>query len=312
MIGIKNIAGYVCSKRINNMDKVFANGEKEDAAFLEKKLGILATSSKNEDELTSDLCVNAYNNLILKEEIDINKVDCLCVCTQSHDYITPHTSAVVQERLNISNSCAVFDINMGCGGYVYSLSIMKSFMEANGLKCGLLFNCDTFTDKIDKNDRNAGLVFGDASSVTLLTEDYLFSIEKPLFRSDRSLYGALVMKKDYDLTLNSIPVFSFIMGNIPELVNNVLEKNSLSKQDIDIFAFQQTGKYILDNLSRRMKIADEKMPFIAKDYGNTSSASVSLIVEKYLTDNNVNKILVCGFGEGLAASAVPIVRRKNA
>ena len=61
-----------------------------------------------------------------------------------------------------------------------------------------------------------------------------------------------------------------------------------------------------------MKIADEKMPFIAKDYGNTSSASVSLIVEKYLTDNNVNKILVCGFGEGLAASAVPIVRRKNA
>lgn len=309
MIGIENIAGYVCSRRIKNSEKQFAGGEQADPVFLEKKLGILATSIKESDENTFELCIKAFNNLTEKCNIDVEKIDCVCLCTQSHDNITPHNSARIMDRLHLKPSCAAFDINMGCGGYAYSLSIMKSFMESNGLKNGLMFNCEIFSDKLSRDDMNAGLVFGDAASVTLLSENYKFSVGMPLFYTDGSMADALILTHDLNLTLNSIPIFSFIMGNVPELVYNTLEKNNLQMESIDLFAFQQTGKYIIDNLSRRMKIDKEKIPFVANDYGNTSSVSVSLVLNEYFNNENIKNILLCGFGEGLSASAIPLVRR---
>lgn len=309
MIGIENIAGYVCSKRINNTEKIFANGEQVDQTFLEKKLGILSTSMKDDNENTVELCINAFQALTNTCHVSIDQVDCICLCTQSHDNITPHASAKIMDRLHIKKSCAAFDINMGCGGYAYSLSIMKSFMESNGLKYGLMFNCEIFSDKINEGDMNAGLVFGDASSVTLLSENYEFEIGMPLFYTDGSMAEALVLTHDLNLTLNSIPIFSFIMNSVPELVYKVLEKNNLNMESIDLFAFQQTGKYIIDNLSRRMRIEKEKVPFIANYYGNTSSVSVSLIFNEYFNNEKIKYILLCGFGEGLSASAIPLIRR---
>ena len=110
--------------------------------------------------------------------------------------------------------------------------------------------------------------------------------------------------------MNGRAIFEFAARYIPRDIKNLLEKNGLSQDDIDLFALHQGSKYLIDTLVKRTKVSPEKMPFVAGNYGNTVSSSLPIFLSEYLHQTDIEKILISGFGVGLSWASTILYRVK--
>jgi 3-oxoacyl-[acyl-carrier-protein] synthase-3 len=297
MTGIEEIASYIPEKRVSNYD--LKEKFEFDDSFIEQKIGVKKVSVKEKIDETSDLCVKAYRNLEKKTDFNKDEIDCVIVVTQNPDYNIPHTSAIVHGKLNLKETCAAFDISLGCSGYVYALSVIESFMGKNAMKKGLLFTADPYSKIIDSNDKNTSILFGDAATVTVIGRNPVFKSGEYNFGTIGNEYENLICQNE-KLGMNGRAIFNFAARYVPQDFKLLLEKNDLKPEDIDSFVFHQGSKFIVDMLTRRLKLDTEKVPFVIEDYGNTISSSIPIILENQLTDPNIKKTLICGFGVGLS------------
>lgn len=299
MIGISEIASWIPEGRDDNLDKLSRHGT--DEAFVLEKIGIRALSRLSADEQASDACVRAFAALQQKCTIDPASVDFLVVVTQTPDLNIPHVSAMVHGRLGLSPYCAAFDISLGCSGWVYALHTAVAFMAQNGLSTGLLFTADPYSKIVDPQDKNTDLLFGDAASVTLLTTNPLWVTGKGEFLTDGSQWQLLRKTDAGALSMDGRGIFNFVMTELPKSINRCLEKNGLSKDDIDLYALHQASRFIVEQLTKRVKINPDKVPFVIHEYGNTVSSSIPLVLEERIHDEQLSRVLVSGFGVGLSA-----------
>jgi len=298
-LGIEAIAAYIPSQRISNYDlkEKFAI----DNTFIEQKIGVKERAIKDTDDNTSDLCIKAFKQLENKTHLKKADIDCCIVVTQNPDKQIPHTSAIVHGKLDLSEQCASFDISLGCSGYVYALSVITSFMQQNGLKKGLLFTADPYSKIVNTDDKNTALLFGDAASVTLISE-------QSHFVSGHSTFGTIgkegeKLTSDNELFMNGRAIFNFAAKYIPKDIFSLLEKNSITDNDVDLYIFHQGSKYIIDTLTKRMKLDHKKVPYDIINYGNTVSSSIPILLEKQLENKSINNIIISGFGVGLSWSS---------
>jgi len=297
MIGITETASYIPPGRISNIDRM----EKfdTDETFIRDKIGIEEVSVKSADEDTSDMAVKAFQNLEKKVSINKSEIDVVILVTQNPDTNIPHTSAVVHKKLELPESCAAFDISLGCSGFVYSLSVIKSFMENNGFTKGLLFTCDPYSKIISPEDKNTSFLFGDGASATLLTDN-------PVYMPGKFTFGT-IGKEGHNLScsnsllfMNGRSIYNFAARYIPGDVKALLQKNKLEITQVDRFVFHQGSKYILDTLIRRLQLDETKVINDIMHYGNTVSSSIPIILEKTITNPEFKTLLISGFGVGLS------------
>ncbi|MEP2448773.1 MAG: ketoacyl-ACP synthase III [Balneola sp.] len=307
-IGIEKIASYIPEKKISNFDR--KDEFDIDDIFIKDKIGIQSVSRKDSDQETSDLCVKAYENLVSNYDLNSEEIEVMIVVTQNPDFNLPHTAAVVHKKLGFHENIASFDISLGCSGFVYGLSVIESFMKSNGMKKGLLFTADPYSKVINPDDKNTSLLFGDAAAVTLISENPILESGKFTFGTIGNGYEELICTED--LYMNGRSIFNFAARYVPVDVDSVLEKNNLTKNDIDTYVFHQGSKYICDTLIRRMKLDEEKVPFDATNYGNTVSSSIPIILEKFINNQFELKknTLICGFGVGLSWAST-ILKKTN-
>ena len=149
MIGIKAIASYLPEQQVSNVDRAEEAGK--DVEFIIDKVGFTSLLRKSNEQDTSDLCVHAFEALLANNPyINKEEIDCLIVVTQNPDgFGLPHTSAIVQHKLGLSENVAAFDVSLGCSGFVYALDVIQAFMSAQGLQHGLLFTSDPYSKVID-------------------------------------------------------------------------------------------------------------------------------------------------------------------
>lgn len=299
-IGIADIASYIPDNFLSNTDRMSQFDIDED--FLKIKIGTSQVSRKFPDQDTSDLCVKAFEALEAKRAINREDVDCMIVVTQNPDGEgLPHTSSIVHGKLNLRDDCAVFDISLGCSGYVYGLSIVRSFMMANGFKCGLLFTSDPYSKIVDSDDKNTSLLFGDAATVTLLSVSPVLSLKKFSFATRGSEGDALKLNEGV-LSMNGRAVFNFCATVVPKQITALINDNQLTFSDIDIFLVHQGSRFIVDTLSRKLKIESDKIPLAIEGQGNTVSSSIPLLLEKYIHRKEFSRFVISGFGVGLSWS----------
>lgn len=298
MNGIQAIGTYIPADRTDN--RLRMEQFEIDASFLSEKTGMLRLAVKGEHEETSDLCVKAFFDLQSKTNILPEEIDCIVVCTQNPDGKgLPHTSAIVHAKLGLPHSCAAFDISLGCSGFVYGLSVIQSFMDANGFSKGLLFTADPYSKIVDPQDKNTSLLFGDGASATLISNTPVWRTGKFLFGSHGKEHAAIEIDQGTEkLNMNGRAVFSFSATVVPKNITEMLAANNLAVEDIDYFALHQGSRYIVDTIKKKLGINDEKAPFAAADYGNTISSSIPLILSK--ADLKLNHIVIAGFGVGLS------------
>lgn len=300
MIGIKAIAGYFPERRISNIDRAEAAGK--DVDFIVDKVGFTSLLRKSDDEDTSDMCVRAFEALLAdKPDIRREDIDCLIVVTQNPDgYGLPHTSALVQHKLGLSHKVAAFDISLGCSGFVYGLDVIQAFMNAQGLRHGLLFTADPYSKVIDPQDYNTELLFGDAAAVTYIAGDPLFVSGKSTYCTDAKLSHSIKVDENTRvLSMLGNNVFKFAVTRVPAQVEECLALNGLQKDDIDLYLMHQGSKYIVDNLVPALGVEADKVPFLAAETGNTVSSSIPLMLANYMHTSE-ERILISGFGVGLS------------
>jgi 3-oxoacyl-[acyl-carrier-protein] synthase-3 len=308
MIGLTEIGCYIPSQRNNNLEQ--EEKFELERGFLSEKLGVLKTSLKADNESTSDLCVNAFKNLEKRLGYELNNIDCLVVCTQNPDGNgIPHTSAVVHKKLALDDNCAVFDISLGCSGYVYGLAIIEGLMKAQGFTKGLLFTADPYSKIIDKTDKNTCLLFGDAATVTLISD-------KPVFESiaykmaTKGSSGRALHNDHKKLEMDGRAVFTFALTEVPKQIHSLLEETSVTLEQIDLFLLHQGSKFMIEKLTERLGDVKDKTPFDITEHGNTVSSSIPLLLQNYLDKADKNTVLLSGFGVGLSWAST-ILRRVN-
>lgn len=310
-VGIKAVGTYIPGGRVDNIARCADFGK--DANFVENKIGFKQLSRKAPDEETSDLCVKAYDDLLTQINISTETIDCLIVCTQNPDAAgLPHTSAIVHEKLGLGTSVAAFDISLGCSGYVYGLSVIRSFMEMNGLNNGLLFTADPYSKILDPLDHNTELLFGDSATVTLLTREAdCYHLARSLFSTDGSGQMSIyVDKDDRKVHMKGRAVFMFTMKVVPQQINACLAANNCTIDDVEYFLLHQGSKYIVDNMVKYLGIPVDKAPFMAAEYGNTISSSIPMMLKSVL-NKQPNKIMISGFGVGLSWATSLLYREPN-
>lgn len=307
VIGIGAVASYVPRTLISNLDRAVRAGKTRD--FIVDKIGFCHVARMETGEETSDLCVKAFTALSAKCPVDTQDVDCVMVCTQNPDgHGLPHTAAVVHAKLGLGSDVAAFDISLGCSGYVYGLSVIRSFMQDNGLKHGLFFTADPYSKILDPEDHDTELLFGDAATVTYLSERPVYRVMKSRFASNGNLRHSIQVKpEDRRLSMLGSNVFKFTMTVVPDQIQACLDDNDLTLDDIDLVLLHQGSKFIVDNMSRKLGIPSEKAPFEAHDLGNTVSSTIPLMLEKRL-DAPPRRILLCGFGVGLSWATTVLER----
>lgn len=303
MIGVKAIGFHVPENRVSNFEKLERHNV--DRSFLEDKIGIFSVARKEKTQQASDLCIAAYRNLLTSTSASLQgKIDFICVCTENGDFKLPFTAAIVQDKLGLPSQCAAFDINLGCSGYVYALRLSKNFMEANGLKKGLLFTVDPYSEIIDENDRNTDLLFGDAATVSLLTEEPLLDIGEGMFETYGSEHARLIKRENASLYMDGRAIFNFTMRLVPQNLEKCLNKNGIAKEDVDVWLFHQASLFIVKNLTKTMRLDPRQVPFRIGEYGNTVSSTIPLLLKDYLSSADANIIAMSGFGVGLSVASI--------
>ena len=293
-----------------------------------------------EGTTTSDLCVFGLNYLFNNNLLNKEDIDALVLITQSPDYFLPPTSHVIHGKLNLKKDMVCMDINQGCSGYIVGLNQAFMLLDQPEINKVVLLNADILSTKTSKNDRNSNPIIGDGASVTIVENS----------TSNTKIYGsvnvdgkggeALIipaggfkmpstsktaeLQEDKSgnfraldhLKMKGDEVFNFVQREITPMIENLLVKAELNKEDIDYFMFHQPNKFMLKKLADKIGVPHTKMPNnIVENFGNSSGVTIPTAItynlgEKLLTDT----LLVCmaGYGTGLnwASLVMPLGKLK--
>lgn len=306
MIGIEAIGYYIPEGRNSNLERL--EHFDTDEGFVKNKIGIEEVSVMGKDEDTSILAAKAVEDLVVKSGINLNEIEALILVTQNPDKNIPHASAQVHELLELPEACACFDISLGCSGFVYGLATIKSLMESQGMKKGLLITSDPYSKILDPNDKNTSLLFGDGAAATLVSDQPVFEVGQFTFGTIGKEHRNLICENGV-LSMNGRGIFNFAARYVPKDMSILMEKNGTTMDDIDHFVFHQGSKYIVDTLTKRLKLDAEKVAFDARHYGNTVSSSIPIILSKMMNNTRAKSVVICGFGVGLSWSSSIITRK---
>jgi 3-oxoacyl-[acyl-carrier-protein] synthase-3 len=317
---ISKISYSLPSSSENLEDLKLANPD-WDISKIYKKTGINSRWIAEENQTASDLALIAANKMF---EIIPNKkkeIDLLIFVSQTPDYFLPTTACVLQSRIGLDKKVMAFDINLGCSGFVYGLSVISAFFENGAINKALLICADTYTKFISKNDRTNRPIFSDGAAVILLEKTNTKFIAPFVFGTDGSRSESLIVRNgamrgftkqkssDIRLEMDGGGVFLFTISEIPKAVKQLLDKAKFGLEDIDLIIFHQANKFVIDNLIEKLSLNPKKVFTNYEKIGNTVSASIPIALkdaeDSGLLDNG-DKIMLVGFGVGLSWGATII------
>jgi 3-oxoacyl-[acyl-carrier-protein] synthase-3 len=292
---IRSIGVYLPTTREPNWQKAEQLGFERD--FLEHKMGVVQRSIREPGATNTDLCLHAFHDLQQRTKLALDEIQLLAVVTQHPEFNVPHAAAMTHNRLGLSKHCMTFDISQGCAGYTHALPIIVGVMQAAKLDRAVLITCDPYSDKVDPQDKNTALLFGDASTATYFTRS------GPGYELIDSNFGTLpdsngcLMFRNF-LEMDGTAVFKHAVQEAPPSLEELLRRNELAANDIDLFLLHQGSKYLVEYVARKMRVPLEKAPFEAADYGNTVSSSIPLMLQKHIDAGILDRIALSGFGVG--------------
>lgn len=318
-VKVAAIAASVPEEEIDIAAKL--NDPEEDPRFIKqfmKNTGIKARRKSGYEQTAADFSYSAAKQIMDAGYYQPEEIGILINITQTPDYRTPATALTLHKRLGLSKSCLAFDINLGCSGFVYGVSLAASILETSTATKGLVTVGDTLARgrkhvKL-KRSSNTGLLFGDASAAILIEKgaDHGFCTA---LMSDGTGHKALSSPYNawkHPVGPESIPgddiaVFNFTISEVPAILREYMEKTGTTIDDYDDLVLHQANMMILKNIAKRVGVPMDKVPVCLDRFGNTSGCSVPLaIVDKYgekTEDRDVN-LLTSSFGIGLSWGVV--------
>lgn len=255
-------------------------------------------------ETQTDLCISAARQALERGRIDPQQIGVCIVATMTPHTLMPSTACTVQNALGLPLDTVCFDLNGACTGFVMALHTAECLLSASQRKFALVIGGEALSRIVDWSDRSSCILFGDgAGAVVVESREDWPSIGAVLgcHGNDRLLRAPGPGEEGY-LTMEGTKVFKFAVEAIPWCMERVLEKHGLSFEDIDQLVLHQANERIIDAVLRRCPIPAEKCHKNLKEYGNTSAASIPMVLSELEQQGKLSsgsRVLLVGFGGGL-------------
>ncbi len=275
---------------------------------------------KKEGAGSSYLGIKAAEDLIQKKGVDPKEIDLVLVATATPDMLVASTAAHVATEIGAINAFS-YDLLAACSSFLYGMSTAASYIESGRYKKVLLVGADKMSSIIDYTDRTTCIIFGDGAGAVLfepneeglgLQDEYLRSDGQGRQFLKMEAGGSIlpashetVDKKQHYARQDGKNVFKFAVSNMADVSALIMERNQLTHEDVNWLVPHQANKRIIDATARRMGIDDSKVLMNIQRYGNTTSATLPLLLHDY--ENNLKKgdnLIFAAFGGGFTWGSI--------
>jgi 3-oxoacyl-[acyl-carrier-protein] synthase-3 len=303
-------------------EKILTNQDLESIvdtndSWIRTRTGIEQRHIAADNEMASDLAVNACLKAIESADISVDKIDLIIVATTTPDMTFPSTACILQNKLGMKD-CPAFDVQAVCSGFVYALATADMFIRAGKYKTALVVGTEIYSRLLDWSDRSTCVLFGDGAGAVLITESDQPGILSSHLHANGSHYNTLSLPGKIShgkiqgnpfVTMEGNTVFKFAVKVMEEIVYEALSENNLQISDIDWLIPHQANIRIIRSTAKKLGIPMEKVVTTIAKHGNTSAASIPLALDLAVRDKRIKPnqyVLLEGVGGGFTWGAVLI------
>lgn len=266
------------------------------------------------EETISDLATNAAQEAISNANVSADEIDYIIASTVGGDYLTPSLACIIQKRINAV--CPAFDINGACTGFIYAINVAKAFFDSGMANKILIVSAEKMSGYADWHDRASCVLFGDGAGAVLLEkgsnlleitisatgDNEILTIGAP---HGNSPFNNTTPVNPY-LYMNGGDVFKFAVQSMFDDISFVLQRAGLNLNDICKVIPHQANLRIIKLAKEKLGIPDEKIVSAIDRYGNTSSASIPILLAELMENHELKKddlVVLSAFGGGLTSGA---------
>lgn len=312
---ISGVGHYVPEERLTNSDlekMIDTNDE-----WIVSRSGIKERRILGDGKGTSYMAARAARAVLEQRCITADEVDMIVVATVTPDMFFPATAAIVQKELGATN-CWGYDLSAGCSGFLCALSTGAQFIESGKYKKILVIGADKMSSIMNYEDRNSCVLFGDGAGAVLLEpadsdavgiEDFLMRMDgaggeylkMPAGGSLNPATPETVEKKMHYLYQDGKPVFKAAVNGMADVAYDILERNNLTGEDVDLLIPHQANLRIIEATANRLKIGPEKVMINIEKYGNTTAATIPMAMSEAYQGNRLKRgdqVVLAAFGTG--------------
>jgi len=275
---------------------------------------------KGEGKGSSDLGAGAVLDLLKKTNTSPEEIDLLICATVTPDMQFPATANIICDKAGIKNAFG-YDLNAGCSGFLFALATATQFVETGNYKKVIVVGAEKMSSIVDYTDRATCPIFGDGSGAVLLepTQEEI-GVMDMILRSDgagrvhlhqkaggsvKPSSHATVDAREHFIYQEGQPVFKAAVSNMADTAVELMEKNNLSADDIAWLVPHQANMRIIEATGKRMELPNEKVMINIQKYGNTTAATLPLLLwdyEKILKKGD--NLILATFGAGFTWGAI--------
>ncbi len=325
---IAAVATHVPDGVLSN-DELAADFPDWPASKILEKTGIRERRIAAAEETALDLAIAACSKLFFEQPELRETVDFIILCTQAPDHVLPTSACILQDRLGLPTHIGALDVNLGCSGFVYGLSLATGLIASGAASTVLLVTADTYSKYIHPRDKSVRTLFGDGAAATIINGEDVrgASIGPFAFGTDGSGADRLIVpaggfrkphsketgieredrsgnvRSDDNLFMDGGAVLNFTLREVPRTFRRLLERAEIAPADLSAVILHQANKFMLDTLQKKLALDDAMVPRRYELIGNTVSSTIPFVLEQELAAGRLQpgmRVALLGFGVGLS------------
>lgn len=324
------MTGVICGTGACVPDRILDNNEiaqfvDTSDQWIQERTGVIRRRIA-QTETTASMAAEAGRQALEEAGIRPEEIEMILAATATPDHIFPCAACEIQERLQAVNAVC-FDLNAACSGFLFAYQTAQAYITSGMYRTILVVGSESLSRIVNWEDRGTCILFGDGSGAAVLRakegRNWI-----PAAHSDGKGGPALLCPgpnvsgnggnlpgsdsaedsglERTGITMDGKAVFQFAVRKVPEVIREVLDANGLSADDIDWFILHQANRRIVESVAKRLKTDIERFPMNLQEYGNTSSASIPILLNEMNRKGLLKKgqkLVMAGFGAGLSWGA---------
>ena len=287
--------------------------------WIKSRTGVEQRHVAAEDEVTSDLCVEAAREAMESAGVATEDIDLIIVGTTSPDLIFPNIATIIQHKLGM-HGCAAFSIEAACTGFIYALATADKFIRVNEAKCALVIGAEIITKLVDWSDRTTCVLFGDGAGAVVVKPSEEQGIMSCHLGADGQYKDLLYypvgvgqglekagIVEEARIMMKGNEVFKVAVKTLGNVATEALEANGITKEDLDWLVPHQANLRIIQATAKRLGLPMDKVIQTVQIHGNTSAASVPMAFDVAIRDGRIKRgqlVLLEAFGGGFTWGSI--------
>jgi 3-oxoacyl-[acyl-carrier-protein] synthase-3 len=313
--------GHFLPPKVRTNDDIAKMGVETSDRWIRERTGIQQRRIAPEGIVTSDMATRAAASALEIAKVDAKAVDMIIVGTVTPDMPMPATAVFVQQKLGIKHYCPSFDLSAACAGFIYGLSIADKFVASGAAQHVLVIGAELLSRVIDWEDRTTCVLFGDGAGAVLVGRNDTNSnrgILGTLVHSDGTFAESLMIpgggsrtpqskdvidRKEHKVKMKGQDIFKAAVRNLYTASQGIVDQCGLDNSEVDWVVPHQANMRIVDQVTQRADYPKEKVLSNIDKVGNTSSASIPILLDQSIRSGLIKEhhvVLMCALGAGIS------------